>query len=146
MPADLFGDEPERTRPAPPARDAPLAERMRPRTLEEFVGQAHLVDEGGILRQVLEHGLRQSLILWGPPGTGKTTLARMVAAQSELRFQPFSAVLSGIPDIRRVMKEARAERERKGTGTLLFVDEIHRFNKRAAGRLPAVRRARETSS
>ena len=129
MSADLFGEEPRARRPEPPARDAPLAERMRPRTLGEFVGQGHLVDEGGILRQVLEDGLTQSLVLWGPPGTGKTTLARMVAETSDLRFQPFSAVLSGIPDIRRVMKEARDARARDGTRTLLFVDEIHRFNK-----------------
>ncbi|MCA8981804.1 MAG: replication-associated recombination protein A [Planctomycetes bacterium] len=109
--------------------NAPLADRMRPRTLDEFVGQAQLVAEGKLLRRVLDGEHIQSLILWGPPGTGKTTLARLVAAKSGMRFVPFSAVLSGIKEIRGVMADAEAARRRDGSRTLLFVDEIHRFNK-----------------
>jgi len=113
--------------PAPP--DAPLAERMRPTSAAEFVGQHRLVAEGKILSRALDGDLSQSLILWGPPGCGKTTLARLVARACELRFVPFSAVLSGIKEVRAVMPRAQAERARTGTRTLLFVDEIHRFNK-----------------
>jgi putative ATPase len=117
---------------SPPARElrgAPLAERMRPQREAEFVGQAHLVGEGHLLAGPLAGDLRQSLILWGPPGCGKTTLARLIAARSGLRFVPFSAVLSGIKEVREVMAEAAARRAREGLRTLLFVDEIHRFNK-----------------
>ncbi len=131
MSAELFG-EPEERAPdviRPARADAPLAERLRPRTLEEVVGQEHLLEEGSLLRGVIEDGLRQSLLLWGPPGTGKTTIARLIAAASQMRFQPFSAVLSGIADIRKVMRAAEAARARSGARTLLFVDEIHRFNK-----------------
>lgn len=114
---------------APAAADAPLAERMRPRTLEEYVGQRQVLDRGKILERALSGELAQSLILWGPPGTGKTTLARLIAAANELRFVPFSAVLSGIKEVRAVMAEAQRERARSAQRTLLFVDEIHRFNK-----------------
>jgi putative ATPase len=111
------------------ARDAPLAERMRPRTIEEFVGQEHLVGEGRVLERALQGSLAQSLILWGPPGSGKTTLARLIAAKSGMTFVPYSAVLSGIKEIRAVMLDAENERARTHKKTLLFVDEIHRFNK-----------------
>ena len=121
-------DEPAREAQAAP-EGAPLAERMRPRTPAEFAGQRHLVGEGRILARILAGEQRQSLILWGPPGSGKTTLARLIAAAGDLRFVPFSAVLAGIKEIKEVMAEAARRRARDGKPTLLFVDEIHRFNK-----------------
>ena len=108
---------------------APLAERMRPRTLDEFVGQEGLVGPGRPLRAAIEEDRLQSIILWGPPGTGKTTLARLIATATHARFVAFSAVLSGIKEIRAVMTEAEEARRRGGRRTLLFIDEIHRFNK-----------------
>ena len=129
MSGGLFGDDEPRTALPEPAADAPLAERMRPRTLEEYCGQRHLVGAGKILDGALSGDLRQSLILWGPPGSGKTTLAHLIARRSALRFVPFSAVLSGIKEIRAVMAQAAEGRARRGRRSLLFVDEIHRFNK-----------------
>ncbi len=113
---------------APVDRSSPLAERMRPRNLDEFLGQSHLVGSGRILEAALGGDISQSWILWGPPGSGKTTLALLLARASGLRFVPFSAVLSGIKEVREVMTRAREERERSSARTLLFVDEIHRFN------------------
>ncbi len=106
----------------------PLASRLRPATLEEFVGQKHLLGEGKVLRQLIEQDAISSMIFWGPPGVGKTTLARIIAGKTRANFIDFSAVTSGIKEIRQVM--ARAENDRLlGEKTILFVDEIHRFNK-----------------
>ncbi|MDT5294544.1 MAG: putative ATPase [Acidobacteriota bacterium] len=138
MNKSLFADEPEGEE-SPPDTSAPLAERMRPRTLEEFVGQRHLVGEGRVLRRVIEGGgLLPSLILWGSPGTGKTTLARLLARRSESRFVALSAVFSGVKELRAAIAEAREEK-RRGHRTTLFIDEIHRFNKsQQDALLPAV--------
>ena len=122
----LFPDEdvPPADRPRPP-----LAERMRPRTFDEFVGQASLLAPGKPLREAIERDLLQSIILWGPPGTGKTTLARIIADMTRARFVSFSAVLAGIKEIRDVMAEAERLRRTTGRRTIVFIDEIHRFNK-----------------
>ena len=111
------------------APDAPLADRMRPRTLEEFIGQTDAVGEGSLIQQAIHRQRLFSMIIWGPPGCGKTTLARLIAGASQARFVEFSAVLSGVKDIRHVIEEARQERDLHQRRTLLFVDEIHRFNK-----------------
>ena len=105
----------------------PLADRLRPRTLDEFVGQAHLLGAGAPLRRALESGRPHSMILWGPPGTGKTTLARLVATGANAQFIALSAVLAGIKDIRAVVEQARSMRGTRDT--VLFLDEVHRFNK-----------------
>lgn len=108
---------------------APLADRMRPRGLDEFVGQEHILGKGRVLRKAIEKGELFSLILWGPPGSGKTTLAQIIATRTDARFVSFSAVLSGVKEIREVTKEAEEERTFRQRRTILFVDEIHRFNK-----------------
>lgn len=109
--------------------DAPLAERMRPTTIEQFIGQSHLLGTGKLLRRLIEEGRLPSLILWGPPGTGKTTLAGIIARRSAAEFVPFSAVTAGIKEIRQVMQDAARIREASGQRTVLFIDEIHRFNR-----------------
>ncbi len=106
----------------------PLAERMRPKTLDEFVGQEHILGPGKPLRMQIERDELSSMILWGPPGVGKTTLAQLVARLTRCDFVPFSAVLSGIKEIKTVMVDAERNR-RMGRRTVIFVDEIHRFNK-----------------
>jgi putative ATPase len=109
--------------------DAPLAERLRPATLDEFVGQKHLLGEDKIIRRAIESGRLVSMILWGPPGTGKTTLARIIASESHSHFCSISAVTAGVGDVRKIIARAREQRKIDGRGTILFIDEIHRFNK-----------------
>jgi putative ATPase len=127
--ADLFADQevPSRAPEAPPA-NAPLADRLRPRTLDEVVGQEHLTGPEGAIGRMVAAGRLASMILWGPPGTGKTTIARLLAGAVGLRFVAISAVFSGVADLKKVFAEARTA-ARAGQQTLLFVDEIHRFNR-----------------
>lgn len=110
-------------------RSAPLADRLRPRSLDEYLGQDHIVGPGKVLRNALEKDEIPSMILWGPPGTGKTTLARIIARMTKSRFVPFSAVQGGIKDVREIVAQAREARTYGQGRTVLFVDEIHRFNK-----------------
>ena len=124
MSGSLFPDDASKARPA----DAPLAERLRPRTLDEVIGQDHLLGPGKPLRTAIERDQVPSMILWGPPGVGKTTLAQVIARTTKSDFVPFSAVMSGIKEIKEVMSAAERSR-RLGRRTILFVDEIHRFNK-----------------
>jgi putative ATPase len=127
--ADLFapGDLPD-TAPAQPSAGAPLADRLRPASLAEVVGQEHLTGETGAIGRMVAAGKLSSMILWGPPGTGKTTIARLLAAAVGLRFVSLSAVFSGVADLKKVFAEAR-QMAKAGQRTLLFVDEIHRFNR-----------------
>src|SRR6058998_198716 len=118
----------EEDKPSSPPADAPLADRMRPKSLDEILGQGHLLEPGKPLRTAIERDQVPSMILWGPPGVGKTTLAQIIAKLTKCTFVPFSAVMAGIKEIKEIM--AGAERARRtGRRTIVFVDEIHRFNK-----------------
>ena len=126
---DLFGNVREAGADHQVAPAAPLAARMRPRTLDEFRGQEKVVGRGGPLRSMIDSGRISSFILWGPPGCGKTTLARLVAESANAAFVSFSAVTEGVARVRQIISEARTRRQATGRGTILFCDEIHRFNK-----------------
>jgi putative ATPase len=142
--ADLFGNGPAAAEREPRQAGAepgtrPLADRLRPDTLDEVVGQSHLLGPDGALRRMLQRGSLASLILWGGPGVGKTTIARLLASAAGLRFTQLSAVFSGVADLKRVFDEASRRLQASGEGTLLFVDEIHRFNRaQQDGFLPVV--------
>ncbi len=125
MNMDLFDYRYEKDR----LKEAPLAARMRPANLSEFVGQEHIIGEGRVLRRAIDSGNLPSVVLWGPPGSGKTTLAFIMAQATNAFFSPVSAVSAGVADLRRVIGEARERRKLSGQKTLLFIDEIHRFNK-----------------
>ena len=114
---------------AAPSPVAPLAEQLRPTTLDEVVGQTHLLASNKPLRLAFQSGKLPSMILWGPPGVGKTTLARLIANTADADFIPISAVLSGIKDIREAVERAEHTLQQSGRKTILFVDEVHRFNK-----------------
>lgn len=107
----------------------PLAARMRPASLDEFIGQTHLLSAGKPLRRAIEQGILHSMILWGPPGTGKTTLAQLMAKKTHARFERMSAIFSGVKDIRKAVQDAKEARDKNNQSTILFVDEVHRFNK-----------------
>ena len=109
--------------------DRPLADRMRPRKIQHFFGQSHLLAEGKPLRQAISQGKAHSMIFWGPPGTGKTTLARIIAETTESHFIALSAVMAGVKDIRKAVADAREQRQMQDRATVLFLDEVHRFNK-----------------
>src|ERR1700760_3787586 len=126
---DLFADQELPDRPIDaPAANAPLADRIRPRSLDEIVGQEHLTGPEGAIGRMVAAGRRASMILWGPPGTGKTSIARLLADAVGLRFVAVSAVFSGVADLKKIFAEARTA-ARAGQPPLLFVDEVHRFNR-----------------
>src|SRR5690606_19414657 len=127
-PADAAGAR-DTGPPQADARDAPLAHRMRPASLDEFLGQRKLLAPGKPLREAVERGAISSMVLWGPPGCGKTTLARLLAQHTDKAFVVFSAVTEGVPRVREIIREAEERRRTQNRGTILFCDEIHRFNK-----------------
>jgi putative ATPase len=129
MTGNLFGDDELRDAPTKTPEDAPLAERLRPKTLEEVVGLEEILAPGRFLRNAIETDRIPSMIFWGPPGSGKTTLARIIAKTTRARFVPFSATSTSIKDIKTLMEEARKGRQLRGSKTIVFIDEIHRFNK-----------------
>src|SRR2546421_10604954 len=134
MPVDDLFSEPStvegKKMPSPQAhRNQPLAARMRPQNLSEFVGQSHILAPGQLLRRAIEADRIQSLIFFGPPGTGKTSLAQIIARQTKSKFERLSGVESNVADMRRVLSAAANRLENKGQPTILFIDEIHRFNK-----------------
>ena len=126
---DLFAEPPETPVAASARKDSPLAARMRPRTLDEFIGQEHIIGPGRLLRRAIQADQLSSIILYGPPGTGKTTLAQIIANTTRARFLAINAVLAGVKDIREAIETAREVRKENDQKTILFVDEVHRFNK-----------------
>ena len=136
-PMDLFESPESRPTNGPDGRagtgedevSRPLADRVRPERLEEFVGQEEILGEGRVLRRIIEADEPTSILLWGPPGCGKTTLARVIANRTGAHFIPFSAVLGGVKELREMIEAARKVRRAQNRRTVLFVDEIHRFNK-----------------
>ncbi len=122
---DMFEQKAEEVK----EREAPLAARMRPATFNDFVGQGHLIGKERVLRKVIEAGQLPSIVLWGPPGSGKTTMAYIIANATDSHFSPISAVSAGVADLRRIIEEAKERHKLYQQKTILFIDEIHRFNK-----------------